>query len=446
MNIIIAGAGEVGTHLIKMLSNENHNIVVIDTNEEHLQYINTTYDVLALNGSSTSISLLKEINFKQIDLMLAVTQSEDINILTSILGKKLGAEKTIARIDTTEFLLPTNKTYFTNLGVDYMINPERIAARMIIGLLHQTGISDMVEFGGGKLTLMVVKLEENAPVVNKTLIEAVEGFENLEFRAVAITRNNETIIPRGKDVFLPNDLVYVITNQAGVPDLLKYAGKDNTTAHDIMILGGSRIGKKTAAEVDRQHNVKLIEIDKDKSIELSNQLDNTLIINGDGRNIELLTEEGLQNMDAFVAVTGHAETNILSCLLAKRMGVKKTIAEIENMDYIPLVENIGVDTVINKKLITASRIFSFTTSSEVSSISCLPGTDAEVLEFIARPDSLITKGPLKEIKFPKDSLIGGVIRGKSGFIAKGDTHIKHNDKVVVFALPSAINKVGKFFN
>ncbi|MDY0255252.1 MAG: NAD-binding protein, partial [Tenuifilaceae bacterium] len=198
--------------------------------------------------------------------------------------------------------------------------------------------------------------------------------------------------------------------------------------------------------LEKDVNIKIIEQDRDKSVKLANFFKNTLVINGDGRDTELLMQEGLPYMDAFIAVTGNSETNILTCLAAKRMGVKKTIAEVENLDYIKLAESMGIDTVINKKLITASRIFRYTMSTEVSAIKCLTGSDAEVLEFIVKPNSLVTRGKIKDINFPKDAIIGGVVRGDSSHIAKGITEIKAYDRVVVFALPSAINKVGKFFN
>jgi trk system potassium uptake protein TrkA len=247
-------------------------------------------------------------------------------------------------------------------------------------------------------------------------------------------------------MFLAGDMVYVISNQSGVPDLMESSGKKKIDINNIMILGGSRIGMLTAKEIGANNNVKLIELDREKSYRLSNLLNNTLVINGDGRDMNLLMEEGLNNMDAFISVTGDSETNILSCVLAKNMGVKKTIAEVENMDYIALAENMGIDNIINKKLVTASRIFQFTTDQFVSSIKYLTGTDAEVMEFVVKKESKITKGILNQINFPEGSIIGGVIRDKSSFIANGYTLIQPNDKVVVFALPSAINKVGKFFN
>lgn len=446
MRIVIAGAGDVGSHLAKMLSSENHDIVLIDIVEDKLRRIGSVHDLLIIHGSTTSISLLNDANIKKADLFIGVTESEQVNITAAVLSKKLGAKRTIARVDNLEYLFLTNKEIFTNIGVDYLIYPEMIAANEVVGLLHQAGITDIVEFSGGKLAMYEIRLDENAPVIGKTLIELTDASKPLDFRAVAITRNTETIIPRGGDQFLINDHVYVITNQSGVEDILEYSGKIQFDINNIMILGGSRIGRQVAKQLGRQHNVKLIEMNREKAYELSNYLEHTLVINGDGSNVDLLIQEGLKKMDAFVAVTGNSETNILSCILAKQMGVKKTIAEVENIDYIKLAENMGIDVIINKKLITASRIFRFTISSEISSIRCLTGTDAEVMEFVVKPGTKITTGPLKDLKFPRDAIIGGVIRGKSSFIADGYSEIKPTDKVVVFALPSAIPKIAKFFN
>ncbi len=446
MRIVIAGAGEVGTHLAKMLSQEEHELVVIDNDSDRLKGIANTLDVLTIEGNANSISQLKEARISKADLMISVTSSEDVNVNSAILSKRLGAKKTIARIDNQEYLLPANKEIFENLGVDYMLYPEKIAAREIVGLLSETGSTEIVEFGGGKLQMYVIRLDDDAPIINKSLRELSPGVDGLEYRAVAITRHAQTIVPSGDDRFENGDLVYVISSKAGLKKLYKYSGKKQFEVRDIMILGGSRIGRKTADALGNQHYVKLIEKDRQRSFNLSNRLSNTLVIHGDGTDMELLRQEGLEKMDAFIAVTGNSETNILSCLLAKHLGVKRTIAEVENMDYIHLAENIGVDTIINKKLITASRIFRFTMSEEVSSIKCLTGTQAEVMEFIVKPDAPATKGSLSEIEFPREAIIGGVIRGKNVFIAHGETNIKPYDKVVVFALPGVINSIGKFFN
>jgi trk system potassium uptake protein TrkA len=358
----------------------------------------------------------------------------------------LGAKKVIARIDNNEYLLPNNKEVFLNLGVDSLIYPEKLAAKEVINLLGHTSSTEFVDFSGGKLSLAVMKLEEDAPVIDQTLLQTIKGNSKLEFRAVAITREGETIIPRGSDQFKVNDMVYVITNQSGIKDMLEYSGKKNIDVKNLMIVGGGRIGVRIASELEKEVNIKIVDHDKEESMRLANYFKYALVIHGDGRDTELLMQEGLQYMDAFVAVTGNSETNILTCLAAKRLGVKKTIAEVENLDYIKLAESMGIDTVINKKLITASRIFRYTMSTEVSAIKCLTGSDAEVLEFIVKPNATVTKGKLKDISFPKDAIVGGVVRGEASFIAKGETEIKAFDRVVVFALPSAINKVGKFFN
>ncbi len=445
MRIIIGGAGEVGTHLARILSNENHDIVVIDTDEEKLHLIDSSLDVMVMEGSATSIELLKESGIKKADLFIAVANTEHTNITAAILGKKLGAKITVARIDNNEYRKSSNIELFRSLGVDYLIYPEKIASREIIGLLHKTGTTEFIDFTGGMLSLFVLKLEKEALILNKTLQEVTRKESVLNYRAVAITRKGETIIPRGDNKFELHDTVYVVSNKAGLKDVLRYSGKQNYGIRNLMILGGSRIGKLTALGLENEYQIKLIEIDKAKSIQLADILENTLVINGDGRDVDLLNSEGLQNMDAFIAVTGNSETNILSCQLARKMGVKKTIAEVENIEYISLAENMGVDTIINKKLITASRISRFTMSAQVSMIKCLTGTDAEALEFVAKPGSKITKGFLQDINFPKDALVGGIIRGKTSFIATGKSRVEANDRVVVFALPSAIHKIESFF-
>lgn len=445
MKIIVAGAGEVGTHLAKMLSSEFHDITVIDPNAESLKSIDSNLDLLTITGSATSFKTLKEANIKKANLFIAVTYSEETNITAAIIAKKLGAKKTIARVDNYEYIEPENISHFIHLGIDYLIYPERIAAREVVSLLGQGEIFESVDFSGGKLSLYVLKLDEKALVLNQSLKDIAKD-KNIDFRAVAISRNGKTIIPGGNDQFQLHDLAYVVTNRAGVKNVMKYSGKKKIDIKNIMILGGSRIGKRVAKSLENRFNIKLIEIDKNKSAQLADHLNNSLVINGDGRNIDLLNQEGLANMDTFIAVTGNSETNILSCLLAKKMGVKKTIAEIENIDYIDLGESMGIDTIINKKLVTASKIFRFTMSAEVETMKCLTGSDADVLEFVAKENSKITNEILRKIDFPKDAIVGGIIRGKKSFIATGDTKVQAEDRVVVFALPSAVKKLDTLFN
>jgi len=446
VKIIIAGAGEVGKHLAKMLSQENNDIVVIDPDEERIKEIESSMDILTIVGSAASFDTLKDAEAKNTDLFIAVTHFEEINIVSAIIGKRFGAKKSIARIDNMEYLLPLHRDMFHQLGIDYLIYPELLAAREIISLIHQAGTTDFYDFTGGRLSLYVIRLDEESPIIGNSLLEVTDNDKPVDFRAIAITRDNQTIIPRGTDRFHLNDTVYIIANRSGMSQLSRFTGKAELDVKNVMILGGSRIGKRTAQALEKSFNIKLIEVDREKCEQLADFLESSLVINGDGRDIDLLTEEGLQDMEVFIAVTGSSETNILSCQLAKKMGVPRIIAEVENMDYIPLAESIGIDSIINKKLITASRIFRFTTAAEVSDIKCLTGTDAELLEFVVNKGAKITSAPLKDLDFPKDAIVGGVIRGKHSFIAKGDTLIKSNDRVVVFTLPDARVKVEKLFN
>jgi trk system potassium uptake protein TrkA len=446
MRIVIAGAGEVGTHLAKMLSNENHEIIIIDPEDDRLDPIKSSLDVLTVTGSATSIKILRDILQKKTDLFIAVTHSEDTNVTASILARRFGAHKTIARIDNIDYLEQSTPEFFRTLGIDSLIYPELIAAREVLGLLHETGTSEFMEFSGGQLSMYVQRLDENAPIINKSLAEIAVTNKTDKYRAVAIKRNDKTIIPRGNEQFQLGDLVYVITTREGIDEMMKTSGKEAFEARNIMIIGGSRIGKHIALYLQSNCEVKLIDSDPEKCEYLAEILDRTLIINGDCRNADLLEQEGISKMDTFVAVTGNSETNILSCLLAKKMGVKRTIAEVENMEYINLAENSGIDTIINKKISAASRIFRHTLNPNVTQVKYMTGTDAEVLEFVVPVNSKITKGTLRGIDFPKDAIVGGGTREGVPFIATGDTIIKANDKVVVFTLPTAYDRISKFFS
>ncbi|MDD3686925.1 MAG: Trk system potassium transporter TrkA [Bacteroidales bacterium] len=445
MKIVISGAGEVGRYLAKMLLKENHDLVLIDQDDNLIKEVDSSHDLMTVSGLCTSFSTLKEAKVHNCDLYISVTNSQDTNILSCIFAKKLGAKKTIARVDNMEYLNPINKLTFINLGIDKMVYPEFLEAKEIVGVLKQTGTTEVFEFSGGRLTLFVIKLDENSPILNLSLREASKLSNNKNYRAVAITRDEQTIIPKGDDILMQNDLVYMITSPQGIKDLLKTAGKEKLDINNVMFLGGSRIGIKAIKFIESQLKVKIIESDSEKCFRLTEQLPNAMVINGDGRNIDLLLEAGLEKCDAFVAVTGDSETNVLTCLLAKRYGVKKTVAEIENLDYFEIASKMGIDTIINKKLTAASTIYTQTMQAEVASIKCLTGTDAEVLEFVTSKDAIVTKNKLKDIDFPEGVIIGGIVRGEKSMIAMGDTQIKANDKVVLFALPSAIHKIAYYF-
>ena len=448
MKIIIAGAGEVGFHLAKLLSFESQDITLIDTNRDNLSYADTHLDIRTIKGDATSIAILKEAQVKHVDMLISVTSSEATNITACVLAKQLGAKRTIARISNTEFLENKEEIGFTRFGIDELISPEALAAREIALLLNQSAFNDSYEFENGALTMIGLSLSRNALFVGKTVKEAANIFPDLNFVPIAIQRygTQYTLIPRGDTQFKEGDQVNFITLKSGVENLYKLTGKTRQSIKNIMILGGSKIGKKTAKDLCRNNfNVKLVESDKGKAYDLADELPNALIIHGDGRNVELLEEENVHDMDAFIAVTGNSETNIMSCLVAKSKSVKKTISLVENMDYYQLSHSIGIDTLINKKLLAANNIFRYVRKGEVVAMTKINNMNAELLEFIVKPNSQVCNKRIKNLDFPRSAIIGGIIRDGKGIIALGEFTITRGDRIVVCCLPRSIKKVEKLF-
>ncbi|WP_304581762.1 Trk system potassium transporter TrkA [uncultured Alistipes sp.] len=446
MKIVIAGAGEMGSHLARMLSGNGHDITIVDSDQKLLSEVGSLADVITVEGDSTTFGTLRKASVRRCDLFIAVNHEENDNIVAAMLAKKLGAKKSIARIDNNEYLEPNNKEVFIDMGIDYLFYPEKVAAHEVINLLGHTSTTEYVDFSSGKLSLVVFRLEPASPLVGQELAGFSDDGAPLSYRTVAIARSGQTIIPSRGELFMEGDMVYVIARQDAVREVMELSGRTNVEIKNMMILGGSRIGIRIATELQDEVNIKLVDYNAEKAYRLAETLDKTLIINEDGRNTEAMMEEGLANMDAFVAVTGRSETNILAAMLARRMGVKKVIAEVENLNYINLAESIGIDTIINKKLVTASNIFRFTMSTDVQAIKCLTGSDAEVLEFIVKPNSPATKARIRDLGLPDDAIVGGIVRGDKAFIAVENMEINPYDRVVVFTMPASVDKIGYFFN
>ena len=436
----------MGSHLARMLSGNGHDITVIDSDTKALNELSTLADLITVEGDTTAFAVLRRAGVRRCDLFIAVNHNENQNILAAIMAKQLGAKKSIARVDNNEYLEPNNKEMFINMGIDYLFYPEKVAAQEVTNLLGHTSTTDYVDFSGGLLALIVIKLEPTSPLLGRSLSDLAADGSITDFRAVAITRGTQTIIPRGQDEFFEGDVVYVIARKDVANRVTELSGQKSVEVKNLMILGGSRIGVRVALELQDEMNVKIIEYNGEKAYRLAEELDKTLIIHEDGRNLDAMLEEGLVSMDAFLAVTGRSETNILAAMQAKRMGVKKVIAEVENLNYIRLAESVGIDTIINKKRVTASNIFRFTMSTDVQAIRCLSGSEAEVLEFIVKPNSPATKCAIKDMRLPQDVIIGGIVRGDKVFIAMGDTRINAYDRVVVFSMPGSIATIGEFFN
>jgi len=445
MRIVIAGAGDVGFHLAKLLSYEEQDIILIDRDADTLRQASSSLDVKTIRGNSTSYRILEEADISNADLLIAVTSSEETNLTTTIIGKHLGAKKTIARIENLEYLMDKEKLDLKELGIDEIISPESLAAREIKRLMKEIAVTDTFDFDEGRLSMVGVTVTTDSPLINKTMVDVARMNPEQNFVTVAILRDNKTIIPHGDNMFKENDHAYFVAEPDGVDAILRLAGKERREIRNVMILGGSKVGFHAARRLSRKFNVKLIERDKDKCFELADQLRNVMVICGDGRDVELLEEESIDEMDAFIAVTGNSETNIISCLVAKNHKVQKTISLVENIDYIHLSQNIGVDTMINKKLIAANFIFRYIRKGEVISLTSIHGVDAEILEFIVKEKSKITSKPIKDLNFPSGAIIGGVVRNGQGKITMGDFQFRPKDRAVVLCRPECIHPVEEYF-
>lgn len=447
MNIIIAGDGEVGFHLAKSLTELDCNITVVDPHSELLKRLESETDLMTIAGSSTSPQVLRDAGVERCDLFLAVLHDESINLMSAILAKRLKAKKTVARITNAELLTPKHRDMMRELGVDEMVCPERIAAKEITNLLNNTVATEFFDFSGGLLTMYVIRLEAESPVVGHCVKELTEMYRELQVRVVAVLRTGETIIPHSDTVFQHGDLAYIIGRANQLETVNRVAGKEATSIRRVMIAGGGRIGRYAAMSLSDRLNITLIEQDRARAENLSAELANTtLIIHGDATDIELLKDEGLLQADAFIGVTDSSETNVLTCLHAKKLGVRRTIALVENTGFISLSQDIGIDTIINKKLITASYIARFIVKGDAVSSKWLSGTNAEVLELLVGKWAPATRKTIGALGMPQGATIGGVIRGRETILPSRDLQLKQGDKVVVFTLPKAMAEVARLFD
>ncbi len=445
MKVVIAGIGEVGMYLAKMLNRKDHDIIVIDEDLDKLNELSASLDVMVVPGSASSIEILQKADIANADLYIAVTKIQEVNIISSILAKKLGAKKAIARIDNNEYIDEEQRKIITDLGIDALVYPEILASDEIVKIIQHPGMRRTISFASGKLILFSYKVRSDSKIIGKTLVQLTKDNPTLKARVVAINRRTRTIIPRGKDIIQAGDILYIITAKDDLSMVYEILDIEDVKINNVMILGGSRVGIKTAKALEKSYFVKLFEKDRDKSLKIAGILENTMVINAEARSADFLLDEGIDRVDAFISVTGNSEINILSSLLAKRLGVKLAIAEVENNDYLDLAMSMDVDFIINKKLVAASHIFAYTMSANVTSVQGFTETEAEVLEFLVPKGAKITKKPLKDINFPSGAIIGGGQRGDEVYIALGNTQIQAGDRVVVFALPDVIDNVAKFF-
>ena len=446
MKIVIAGAGAVGIHLSKLLSTEKHDCVLIDDDDERLENLDSNYDIMALNASPTSIKTLKDAGVSGADLFVGVTRYESRNITACTLAHALGAKKTVARVDNYEYLQPQNQKFFHVIGVDSLVYPEMLAAKDIISGLQMSWVRQRVDVHDGALVLLGIKLREGCEILNQPLKELCGPDD--PYHIVAIKHGGETIIPGGNDVLQLHDLAYFMTTREYIPYIRKIVGKEHyTDVKNVIVMGGGKTSVRAALTAPDYMNFKIIESDERRCEQLNELLNDSdaMVIHGDGRNLTLLEDEGIRNTQAFVALTGNAETNILACLTAKKLGVRKTVAMVENFDYVSMAEELDIGTIINKKNIAASHIFQMMLDAEVSNMRSLMMVESDVAEFVAAEGSKVTKKPVKALGLPFGVTIGGLVRNDQGYLVNGNSQIQAGDSVMVFCHEHNLKKVEKFF-
>jgi len=445
MKIVIVGAGAVGTHLSKLLSREHQDCVLIDDNEERLEGV-AEYDVMTYNALPTSISALKDAGTANADLFIGVTTEETTNIAACTIAHGLGAKKTVARIDNYEYLSAQNQRFFQQLGIDSMVYPEVLAASDIVAGLKMSWVRQRWDVHGGALVLLGIKLREGCEILNQPLKDLCGPDD--PYHVVAVKRDDETIIPGGLDTLKLNDLAYFMTTQEYIPYIRKIVGKEHyTDVKNVIIMGGGKTAVRATLAIPDYMNVKIIEKNAERCEKLNQLLSESdaMVIHGDGRDLGLLEDEGIRSTQAFVALTGNAETNILACLTAKKLGVRKTVAMIENLDYVSMAESLDIGTIINKKTVAASHIYQMMLGADVSNLRSLMLVDSEVAEFVAAEGSLVTKRMVKDLGLPFGTTIGGLVRAGQGMLVSGSSQIQPGDSVMVFCHEQKLNNIEKFF-
>jgi trk system potassium uptake protein TrkA len=444
--IIILGAGEVGYSLAKILGYEKHDVALVEWNQDRLKRAKDNLDIKVIEGNAGSYHVLEEAGIKNADMLVAVTNNDEVNLIACMIAGKYQVAKKIARVKNREFSLESSPLNAKALDIDLIIHPESEIAAAVVKLLKQTAATDIVEFEDGRLIMIGIKLDNKCQILEQSLAQVSESYSELAFRTVAIQRKDRTIIPHGSDIFMNGDRVYVTSKKDSLPEILKLTGKENVNMENVMILGGGQTGAEIARSLEEELNVKIIDSNADKTEILADQLEKSLVIRGDGRDLNLLALEGIVDMDAFISVTGDDETNIISCLMAKHLKVPRIISLINKSDYTPIIPTIGIDAYVSKQFVTVDNILKFIRRGSIVSVASIPGIAAEIIEFQTQKDANICKKPLKNMHLPKGAILGAVVRDDDIFIPVGSTQIQEGDRVVTIALPPAIHEVEKLFN
>ena len=445
MRILVVGAGDVGFQLSRRLSRERHDLTVVEQDARQAMRAREQLDAFVVEGNAASYDTLRQCHIEQMDIVAAMTDNDDANVMVCRMAKKAGSAMTIARVRNPEFTAEDFILTPAELGIDHIIHPEKEAADAIVRLLHESSASYVVELEKGRIQLLGLFVERSSPLLHTPLSELSRIYGNPPLRIVAISRNHRTIIPQGDDQLLPGDQVFVVCDPDYANTFKTHAGKPDVPINHVMILGGGLIGQFVAAGIAAEASVKIFEDRPDRAQKIAETLPRALVINGDGTDFELLADEGIAEMDALVAVTGQDEKNIITTLLARHLNVPRAIGLVNKVEYLPITSSIGMDAVVSKQVLTVNAVLRFIHHQQIASIASLPGINAQLIEYVAGRGSKVTRKALKDLRFPSDAVVGAILHEDHYVVPKGETRIVAGDKTVVFTLPQAVSELDKLF-
>ena len=447
MRAIVVGAGEVGFDVARLLALEKHDVTVIDIDDTALEVVRSRLDVMTIHGGGTSAEVLQDCGVKQADILIAVTTIDEVNLVSCMLANRLGVKTTVARVRSDVISNSQSVIRALDFGIDILIHPEESTAQEVTRLIRRANATDVLTFADGRLNLVGIRLDAESPVLGMQLTEVTRQLEKIPFRLVGVSRGIRTIMPHGETRLQKNDQVFVFARPKHIPHVSRLFGKSDRRIQNVMILGGTKVGALVARQLGHKKfkSIKLVEPDLATAEQVARELANVLVIHGDAADIDLLVTEGLGEMDAFVAVTDDEESNLVACLMAKHLGVYKTVALLSKGAYVPISQAIGLDAAVSKKLAISREILHFLRGKHVLSVATVHGLDVEILEIEARPRAPITRKPLSELKLPADLVIGAVLHGKHVEVATGDTHISPGDRSIVFVRSRSIPQAERLF-
>ena len=447
MKVLVLGAGEVGFHLAKRLSEENQDVILIESDPERADFASQQLDILTVVGNGASLPVLEKAGISDANMLLSVTSKDEVNLIASMAAKKFGVQHVVARISNPEYYGEGSVLSQEQMGIDLMINPERECARETFDLLSSEIATDVVPFAGGRVHLIGLRIKEGAPVAGKTLAELAEDLNDHHYATVAIVRDGKTRIPKGDTKILAGDQLYLLSPTSEIEDLAPLAGYKSSRLRRVMIAGGSREGEYLAEILDAKGiDCTILDRNRRRCLELAERLPRALVLHADATDLELLEMEGVADINGFVAATNSDETNLLSSLLAKTVGAHKVVSLVHKFEYLRLVPRVGVDASVSARMSTVNAILRYVRRGHVVTVAELTGTDAETIEFSVDEGSAIAGQALKDVHFPKDAVIGTIVRGDEIILPRGDDIVLPGDDVIVFALPDAVPEVEQLFD